>query len=128
MLGFVFGKWGEISSQTHELIHQLARARLILPGLRKPVGRSGKTLQDSALLAEFVGSLRRQFRFVGVRAQSRMLLDRLDLLVGMGAGDVARRNRFAAAAEKAASDERAAQTISVRERREIVRRGRFMER
>ena len=42
--------------------------------------------------------------------------------------DVAKRNRFAAEAEKAASDERAAQTISLRERREIIRRGRFMER
>ena len=48
--------------------------------------------------------------------------------MGMGAGDVARRNRAAAIAEKAASDERAAQTISLRERREVVRRGRFMER
>ena len=112
----------------HDLIHRLARARLLLPGLRRPVGRSGQTLQDSALLADFVSSLRRQFSFVGVRAQSRLLLDRLDLLMGMGAGDVARRNRFAAAAEKAASDERAAQAISLRERREIVRRGRFMER
>ena len=83
-----------------------------------PIQISGQTLQDS------VGSLRRQFSFVGVRTQSRLLLDRLDLFVGMGAGDVTRRNRFAAAAEKAASDERAAQTISLRERREIVKRKR----
>ena len=92
------------------------------------MGRRGHTLEDSALLAEFVGSLRRHFSFTGVRAQSRMLLDRLDLLAGTGAGEEARRNRAAAAEERAAANERAAQTIALRERREIVRRGRFMER
>ena len=77
--GFCFGKWGEMSSALHDLIHRLARRRLVLPGLRRKVGRSGQELEDSALLAEFVGSLRRQFSFTGVRAQSRFLLDRLDL-------------------------------------------------
>ena len=66
--GFCFGKWGKVSSEIHNLIHKLARARLVLPGLRKPVGRSGQTLQDSALLADFSSSLRRQLSFVGVRA------------------------------------------------------------
>ena len=128
VVGFCFGKWGEMNRGMHEMIHQLARARLVLPGVRRPVGRSGRTPEDSALLAEFVGSLRRQFSFVGTRANSRLLLDRLDLLTGMGAGEEARRNRFAAAEERAAMEERAAQTISLRERRDIVRRGRFMER
>ena len=92
------------------------------------MGRSGKELEDSALLAEFVGSLRRQFSFTGVRAQSRLLLDRLDVLAGAGVGEDARRNRAAAAVERGARNEREAQAVSIRECREIVRRGRFMER
>jgi hypothetical protein len=60
--------------------------------------------------------------------QSRLLLDRLDLMSGTGVGETARRGRAAAAVERAAANERAAQRVSLRERREVVRRGRFMER
>ena len=126
--GFCFGKRGEMSGKLHDLIHRLARSRLVLPGLRRKVGRNGKELEDSALLAEFVGSLRRQFSFTGVRAQSRLLLDRLDVLAGAGVGEDARRNGAAAAVERGARNEREAQALAIRESREIVRRGRFMER
>ena len=50
-------------------------------------------MPKSSILA---GSLRRQFSFTGVRSQQRLLLDRLDLLSGVGAGEDARRNRIAA--------------------------------
>ena len=56
---YCFGKWGEVSKDIHELIHHLARARLVLPGLVRPVGRRGRELEDSALLAEFVSSKQR---------------------------------------------------------------------
>ena len=52
-------------------------------------------------------------------------MDRLDLLAGIGAGEEARRSRVAAAVESNAANERKAQTIAIRESREIVRRGRF---
>ena len=126
--GFCFGKWGEVSKEIHSLIHQLAGARLLLPGLVKPMGKKGKKMEDSAILAEFVSSLRREFSCTGVRAQSRLLLDRLDLLAGEGAGEGARRRRAAAAAEGAAAAERSAQRVAMLESREVVRRGRFMGR
>ena len=113
---------------SHSLIHQLAGARLLLPGLVKPMGKKGKKMEDSAILAEFVSSLRREFSCTGVRAQSRLLLDRLDLLAGEGAGEGARRRRAAAAAEGAAAAERSAQRVAMQESREVVRRGRFMGR
>ena len=122
---FCFGKWGEVSKEIHNLIHQLAGARLMLL-LVKPMGRKGKRLEDSAILAEFVSSLRREFSCTGVRAQSRLLLDRLDVIAGEGAGEGARRRRAVAAADGAASAERSAQRVAMQERREVVRRGRFM--
>ena len=60
--GFCFAKWGEVSKVVHSLFHQLAGARLLLPGLAKPMGKKGKKLEDSAaLLAEFIGQLRKEF-------------------------------------------------------------------
>ena len=110
------------------MIHHLARARLVLPGLVRPVGRRGRELEDSALLAEFVSSLRREFGFVGVRAQTRLLLDRLELLGGEVVGEVARWRGGVAAAERVAADERAAQATAIRCNRTVVQRGRFMTR
>ena len=65
---------------------------------------------------------------IGVRAQSRLLLDRLDLLAGEGAGEGARRRRAPAVAEGTAAAERSAQKVAILESREGVRRGRFMGR
>ena len=117
--GFCFGKWGEVSKEIHNLIHQLAGARLVLPGLVKPVGKKGKRVENSAILAEFVSSLRREVSCTGGRAHSRLLLDRLDLLAGEGAGEGVRRRGASAA-------ERSAQRVAMQESREVVRRGRFM--
>ena len=63
-----------------------------------------------------------------MKAQSRLLLDRLDVLAGAGVGGDDKRNRAAAAAERGARNEREAQAIAIRESREIVKRERFMER
>ena len=91
------------------------------------MGKKGKRMEDSAILAEFVSSLRREFSCTGVRAQqSRLLLDRLELIAGEGAAEGARRRRAAAAAEEAAAAERSAQRVAMQESREVVRRGRFM--
>ena len=75
-----------------------------------------------------MSALSREFSYVGVRAQARLLLDRLELLGGEGVGEVARRRRGAAAAERVAADERAAQATAIRCNRAVVQRGRFMTR
>ena len=77
---------------------------------------------------EVVSSSRREFSCTGVRAQSRLLLDPLDLLAGEGAGEGARRMRAAAAVERAADAERSAQRVALQESREVLRRGRFLSR
>ena len=111
-----------------ELIGHLAKTRLLTPVLQRPIGRDGKKLEDSALLAMFTSSLRRAFSYTGVKAQSRLLLDRLDLLSGEGPGQVVRRKCAAEAEERAAANERMAQVTALRESRAVVRRGMFMER
>ena len=112
--GFCFGKWGEVSKDAHELIDKLARARLSVPGPR-PVGRNGKELEESGLLALYTGALRREFSFTGVRAQSRLLLDRLELLDGESASQTSRRCRAAQAEERRVANERMAQFTAARE-------------
>ena len=59
----------------------------------------------------------KEFSFTAVRA-----------IAGEGTGEVARRKRAVAAAERTAAAERAAVATALRESREVVRRGRFMER
>ena len=84
-------------------------------------------MEDCALLSE-LSSLRREFSFVGVRALARFLLDRLELLGGEEVGEVARRRRGAAAAERVVADERAGQATAIRCNRAVLQRGRFMTR
>ena len=50
-----------------------------------------------------------------MKAQSRLLLDRLDVLAGAGVGGDAKRNRAAAAVERGARNEREAQAIAIPE-------------
>ena len=75
----------------------------------------------------FTSYLRRDFSFCAVRAQSRLLLDRLELLDGEGVGDVARRRLAASAADRAADRVRQAQVTAMRQSRAVVRRGRIWE-
>ena len=62
-----------------------------------------------------------------MRAQSRLLLDRLELLDGEGVGDVARRRLAASAADRAADRVRQAQVTAMRQSRAVIRRGRIWE-
>ena len=127
IVGFCVGKWGEMSQSLHELIHHLAKARLQLPDLKRPVGkRNGKELGDVALMAINTGYLRRNFSFTAVRSQSRLLLDRLEGLIGNEAAIVGRRRQAAASMEHVAAKEREAQATSLRQARAVIRRGQFM--
>ena len=127
VVGFCVGKWGELSQSLHDLIHHLAKARLQLRDLQRPLGkRNGKELGDGALMALNTSYLRRSFSFCAVRSQSRLLLDRLEGLIGNEAAIVGRRRQAAAEAEHVASKERHAQATALRQGRVVIRRGHFM--
>ena len=83
-------------------------------------------LTDEALLSVYIGYLRRDFSFHAVRSQSRLLLDRLELLGGEGTTEVARRRQAAAFAELSASRQRSAVATALKQSRAVVRWGRFM--
>ena len=67
----------------------------------------------------------RDFSFHAVRSQSRLLLDRLDLLTGGGSDSLRRKQQAASYADRAAYREQQAQATSLRQSRALVRRGRI---
>ena len=77
-------------------------------------------------MAIYTGYLRRDISFCGVRAQSRLLLDRLEGLSGGETGQVGRRRHVAAAIEITAAKEIQAQAIALRQGRAVLRRGHFL--
>ena len=111
-----------MSQPFHDLIHHLAKARLVMPTQHERIGKkSGKILSDSALQSIYTGYLRRQFSFCAVQAQTRLLLDRLDLLTGGESGSTARRRQAADYIEFTAGREREAQRTAARQGRVVVR-------
>ena len=102
--GWCFGAWGEASEDVHHLVQRLADGRLLVadlqPGRRRP--QRSKEAERAAL----VGQIRRQLAFKAVQQQTKLLLDRLQLL-GDGATDAERRRGWAEEVERmAARDER----------------------
>ena len=126
--GYIVGRWGEMSEELHELITNLAKARLrvksLLPGSQGR-DRRGNSLSEKGHLALLTGSLRRQLSLLAVRSQARLLLDRVEGLIGVGAVAAARRRASAVATARAFDLERRAQFVSQRQGANIVRRGFF---
>ena len=88
--GLVFGAWGEASEGVHRLVDDLAeeRAKRLLSTNKRPKVSCPKGAKGVA-----VGQIRRALSVVAVKAQARLLLDRL-CWVGEGAVEAARRRRF----------------------------------
>ena len=85
-------------------------------------GRRGPAKSREAQLAGFTAYIRRQLSHLAVQQQSRLLLDRLELL-GDGAGEAARRRAWAVTVERGAERERRAQAVCQRQARPLVRSG-----
>ena len=83
-------------------------------------GRQGPPKSDKALMAGYVGFVRRSLSFIVVQQQARLVLGRLQLL-GDGAMEAARRR--AVQAEVTAGRERRAQAVCLRQGRDIRRHG-----
>ena len=118
--GWVFGAWGECSEEVHALVQKLAEAKVnkaaTEPGHRR-IFRSRE-----AQLASEVSFLRRRLSFTAVQQQSRLLLDRLQLL-GEGSREAARRRDWAAMTRRAEEKERRAQLVCLQQGRAIRRSG-----
>lgn len=118
--GWCFGACGEASSDIHSLVQRISRSRQEVVDLQH--GRRGAPKSRVAELASHVGYVRRQLAHLAVQQQSRLLLDRLELL-GDGSAEAAKRRDWAVQAERAVDRERRAQAVCQRQGRALFRSG-----
>ena len=120
--GVVVGAFGEASEDLHTLIHHLAISRVREAGPQK--GRRGLMRTEEAELALTTSLLRRALSVVGVRAQARLLLGRLEV-IGPGAAAAAGRRNNALNQERIWASQRRAELLSRAQGRALLRRGQF---
>ena len=87
-------------------------------------GRSGQIRTQEAELALTTSLLRRALSVVGVRAQARLLLSRLET-IGSGAAAAAGRRNYALNLERVWANQRRADLLSRVQGRALLRRGMF---
>ena len=87
-------------------------------------GRSGQFRTQEAELALTTSLLRRALSVVGVRAQARLLLSRLET-IGPGAAAAAGRRNYALNLERVWANQRRADLLSRVQGRALLRRGMF---
>ena len=122
--GVVLGCFGEASQATHDLIYHLAVSRVRVAGPQR--GRRGQFREEQAEVALQTAFLRRTISLCGVKAQSFSLLGRLEGL-GSGGSAAARRRTYALNLERQWGNLRRAHALSVRQGRNILRSGQFMQ-
>ena len=115
--GIVVGAFGEGSEDLHSLIHHLAISRVRVAGPQK--GRRGQVRTEEAELAITTSFLRRSLSVVGVKAQAKLLLGRLEV-IGPGAGAAAGRRNYSLNLERIWANQ-----LSRLQGRTILRRGHF---
>ena len=120
--GVVVGAFGEGSEDLHSLIHHLAISRVRVAGPQK--GRRGQVRTEEAELALITSFLRRSLSVVGVRAQARLLLGRLEVIGPRAAAAAGRRN-YALNMERIWANQRRADALSRQMGKMLVRRGHF---
>ena len=120
--GVVVGAFGEGSEDLHSLIHHLAISRVRVAGPQK--GRRGQVRTEEAELALTTSFLRRTLSVVGVRAQARLLLGRLEVIGPRAAAAAGRRN-YALNLERIWANQRRADALSRQMGRMLLRRGHF---
>ena len=118
------GAFGEGSDDLHALIqiHHLASSRVRVAGPQK--GKRGQLRSEEAELAFTTAFLRRTLSLVGVRAQARLLLGRLEV-IGPGAAAAAGRRNFALQQERIWANQRRGGALSRLQGRALLRRGHF---
>ena len=120
--GVVVGAFGEGSEDLHSLIHHLAISRVRVAGPQK--GRRGQVRTEEAELAITTSFLRRTLSVVGVRAQAKLLLGRLEVICS-GAGAAAGRRNYSLNLESILANQRRADQLSRLLGKALLRQGHF---
>ena len=120
--GVVVGAFGEGSDDLHSLIHHLAVSRVRVAGPQK--GRRGQVRTEEAELALTTAFLRRTLSVVGVKAQARLLLGRLEVIGPRAAAAAGRRN-YALNLERIWANQRRADALCRLQGKALLRRGHF---
>ena len=100
----------------------LAISRVRVAGPQK--GRRGQVRTEEAELAMTTSFLRRTLSVVGVRAQAKLLLGRLEV-IGPGAGAAAGRRNYSLNLERIWANQRRADQLSRLQGKSLLRRGHF---
>ena len=120
--GLVVGAFGEGSEDLHTLIHHLATSRVRVAGPQK--GKRGQVRSEEAELAITTSFLRRTLSTAGVRAQSKLLLSRLEVIGPVaGANAAAGRRSYALNLERRMANQRRADQLSRLQGKALLRRG-----
>ena len=122
--GLVVGAFGEGSEDLHTLIHHLATSRVRVAGPQK--GKRGQVRSEEAELAITTSFLRRTLSMAGVRAQSKLLLSRLEVIGPVaGANAAVGRRSYALNLERRMANQRRADQLSRIQGKALLRRGQF---
>ena len=113
----------QASEDVHIMVDYLAESRQRHQQLLE--GRGWRKRGEEAEVAIFKGQIRRTLSLEAVRAQARLLLDRLRGL-GAGAEVAARRRRWAEAEERRPFRERKAHQLCLRQGRGVRARGQYL--
>ena len=118
--GIVFGNWGEVSEATHNLIEILATSRVRVA--EPQTDKKGRQMSEEQSKAQAVSFIRRRLSLAAIKAQCHSLLGRLEGL-GPGSTGAAKRRKFALEQEQRWRREIAANSQSLRQGSNIIRRG-----
>ena len=113
---WVFGAWAEASPDIHNFIHLICTARLTHElELQRKGGARRSRMNEKAALAVLTGQVRRVLSLEVTRAQSRLLLDRVEVLGSGVEGAGKRRLRR----------EQRAHQLGMMQGRAVLRRGEY---
>ena len=118
--GLIFGNFGECSEGVHTLVKQLATSRVRVNSPQ--VTRRGVVRTEEGEKSMVVSSIRRQISVAAVKAQCSSLLGRLESL-GPGVAAAQGRRKETIELDRRLSRERQAHRMSIRQGRNIIRRG-----
>ena len=110
--GLVFGAFGEASEAVHEFVQVVAQA--------KAAGGPGRAGGSRGEVAKLVGQVRMQLGVTAVKAQARLLLERVRML---GEGTASTGDRQLAKEQEAQRQEAEAAATAAREGRRGVHQG-----